>query len=187
MAGGGGGAAVSLAGGCGFTPLYAPGGGANPAALPGGGGASRADLAGVRVALIPEREGQLLRRALQRRFEEALPGTPATHELRVALQLGLEPQGFRRDGTPTRVRGNLLAPWSLVPVPPAAGPAPAAAPPAPIATGTGRAFDAHNVPDNQFFAGEVAGDAMRRRLVDGVADDVALQVATALAAARAGG
>lgn len=178
-------AAAALLGGCGFRPLNAPYGGTREAALPTG--VTAADLAGVRVALIPERDGQLLRRALQRRFEESRPGTPATHELRVALQLGLEPQGFRRDGTPTRVRGNLLAPWTLLATPATAA-APGAPAPAPtaVATGTARAFDAHNVPDNEFFAAEVSGDAMRRRLVDAVAEDIVAQIAVTLATARAG-
>lgn len=53
-------------GGCGFRPLYGP-----IAAPDGGAGGEdiRTELAAIRVGLIPERFGQLLRRDLQRRFE----------------------------------------------------------------------------------------------------------------------
>ena len=48
--------------GCGFRPLYAP-----VTAEDGGSADIRDELAAVRVANIPERSGQLLRRDLQRR------------------------------------------------------------------------------------------------------------------------
>ncbi len=63
-------AALGLAGllaGCGFRPVYAPaaGGAAGPAAV---------GLSEINVPVIPERFGQLIRQALQDRFERGGSG-----------------------------------------------------------------------------------------------------------------
>lgn len=158
--------------GCGFTPVY---GGDGRTALPAE-PELRGILASTQVALIPERSGQMLRRALQERLGGAGQASPA-HELRVALQFGAEPEGFRRDGTPTRLRYNATASWMLVSQ---------GSPPATLADGTERAFDAFNIPDNQFFAADASRDATLRRLVEQLADDIVLRLSAQLRVGRVG-
>ena len=94
--------------GCGFRPLYAP-----ITAEDGGSTDLRDELAAVRVGNIPERSGQLLRRDLQRRFEGVRPGVPARYGLQVALAYSVEPLGYRRDGTITRLRYTATGAWTL--------------------------------------------------------------------------
>jgi len=158
-------AGVTLAG-CGFRPLYAPEGGATAEADP----ALREVLAATEVARIPERSGQLLRRALQERLGRAGSATP-TRELRVSLQFATEPEGFRRDGTPTRLRYTATASWLLVSL---------ATPPASTLQGVERSFDAFDVPDNQFFAADFARDATVQRLIRQLADDIVLRLSVQL-------
>ncbi len=152
-------------GACGFRPLNARGG------RPGTDGAAASELAAVRVGVIPDRNGQLLRRDIQDGLASGGAGTAARYDLKVALQIGADPQGFRRDGTPSRIRLNVVAPWSLYTM---------AVPPVLVAGGTERAFDAFNLPDNQFFAADASQDAAQRRLVRRIADDVVEKVAVAL-------
>ncbi|MFC3125155.1 LPS assembly lipoprotein LptE [Pseudoroseomonas globiformis] len=153
--------------GCGFRPLHAPGG------ATAAGEASddvRAILASTEVALIPERNGQMLRRALTERLSAA--GSAATsHDLRVSLQASAEPEGFRRDGTPSRIRMVMTGSWLLVD---------RAAPPSVRAQGVERAFDAFDIPDNQFFAGDAAQAAMSSRLISQLADDIVLRLTVSL-------
>ena len=150
-----------LAGGCGFRPMYGP-------APPGGVSAA---LAGVQVANIPERTGQLLRQALARRLEPQGAGGAPRHELRVTLAIESEPVGFRRDGVPSRVRAAARADWRLV----ALGP-----PQSEVASGRERSFDAYNVPDGQFFAADASRDAMERRLVEQLAELIVQRLSVTL-------
>jgi LPS-assembly lipoprotein len=156
---------------CGFEPLHAP-----PA--PGSGAGPRdpalADrLASVRVALVPERNGQLLRRELQRRFEDTRPGTPARYELRANLVFQPEILGYRRDGAVSRVRFLATANWALVT---------RDDPPEVVARSAARTLDAYNIPDLQFFAADVSREAMERRLVAELAERVYEGVLVALRA-----
>ena len=146
-----------LAAGCGFRPMYGQRGGQEDAQV-------AASLAAVKIGLITERQGQLLRR----RLEEGLApkgreGVPPKYDLRVGLGYGFELQGFRRDGFPSRVRFNATANWFLFDV---------AAPPREITRGTERAFDAYDIPENQFFAADVARDTMERQLIEQLAQQI---------------
>jgi LPS-assembly lipoprotein len=143
--------------GCGFHPMY----GDNPRAA-----ATTRGLESVRVGLIPERNGQLLRRRLEERLG-AGGGLPQ-YDLRVGLGYGIEQQGFRRDGSPSRVRITATAQWFLFDT---------NVPPRLVTTGTDRAFDAYNIPENQFFAADAARQAAERRLVDQLAEDIVRRLA----------
>jgi len=140
-----------------------------------GGGESdlREELAAVRIADIPERSGQLLRRSLQRRFEGSAPGTPARYNLLVALGYTVEPLGYRQDGTITRVRYIISGNWTLTTL---------SVPPQRVAVSAipYRALDSFNIPDLQFFAADTARDAMELRLVDQLAEDIFRRVALEL-------
>ncbi|MBW8270959.1 LPS assembly lipoprotein LptE [Caldovatus aquaticus] len=157
-------AAALLLPGCGFRPLYGPGGGA----AAGEEAPVQAELAAVQVAPIPERGGQLLRRALAERLRGAAQAAPARYDLRVSLAFAAEPLGFRRDGTPSRVRYQGTASWWLLT---------RTAPPQQIASGTERENDAYNIPDQQFFAAEAARDAAERRMVEQLAFAIAERLA----------
>ena len=163
-------AALALLGACGFRPLYGPDGEAvrldtsdDPRLVQA--------MAAVRVANIPERRGQLMRRALQRRFEDSRPGTPIRYDLQVRVNFQAEALGFRRDGTASRVRFLASAPWSLTD-----------GAPTPIVLGRGlaRTLDSYTVPDGAFFAAEASRDDTERRLIEELADRVAIGVAATL-------
>ena len=143
-------------GGCGFRPLY----GSRPDSQ------ASAALSTVRVGLINERNGQLLRRALEQRL--GAEGVAARYDLRVGLSYGIEVQGFERDGTPSRVRITATANWFLYDN---------GVPPRLVDNGLVRTFDAYNVPENQFFASDTARDAAERRLMEQLANDVVQQLA----------
>ncbi len=142
--------------GCGFRPLY----GSRPD------NQATAGLQAVRVGLINERNGQLLRRNLEQRLGGE--GVAARYDLRVGLSYGIEVQGFERDGTPSRVRMTATANWFLYDN---------GAPPRLVGNGMVRAFDAYNVPENQFFASDTSRDAAERRLVDQLASDIVQRLA----------
>lgn len=142
--------------------MYGQGGGQEDAQV-------AASLAAVRVGLITERQGQLLRR----RLEEGLApkgreGVRPQYDLRVGLGYGVEIQGFRRDGAASRVRFTATANWFLFEVGP---------PPREIIRGTERAFDAYDIPENQFFSADVARDTMERQLIEQLAQQLLEQLA----------
>ena len=148
--------------GCGFRPLYAPeADGRFPAA---------AELAAIRVTRIPERRGQILAQELERRLAAA-GIAEARYDLTVGLLIAAELQGYRRDGSPSRVRFTYRAPYTLNTM---------AVPPVPVATGTAQVFDAYQVPDGQFFAGVQSSLAADRRIIEQLARDIAERLALAL-------
>lgn len=155
--------ALAPLGGCGFRPLYGSGDGAVSAG-------AAAELAKVRVASIPDRNGQLLQRALEQRLRRH-GDVPAAYDLRCGITFGQDIQGFRRDGIPSRVRSAATANWFLFT---------AASPPVAVANGAERTFDAFNIPENQFFAADTSREAMERRLVETLADDIVLRLAMVL-------
>lgn len=146
--------ALALAG-CGFRPMYGP----RP-------DTATAGLETVRVGLIVERNGQLLRRHLEQRLGRS--GAAAKYDLRVGLTYGIEVQGFERDGTPSRVRITATANWFLYDT---------NVPARLVATGIDRAFDAYNVPENQFFAADTARNAAEQRLMEQLAEDIVQRLA----------
>lgn len=160
---------------CGFRPMYGPGGGAAGSAAQNS-PQVRAILAATQVALIPERVGQQMRRALTQKLGIA-GSAAAANELRVSLQLAAEPEGFRRDGTASRVRYNATASWQLVTL---------SLPPATLAQGVERTFDSFNIPDNQFFAADFSRDATLVRLIEQLADDIVLRMSVRLGEANTG-
>ncbi len=162
------------AGGCGFRPLYGGNGAVGASADP----AVAAELAAMRVPVIPERFGQLLRRGLQQRLGTGVAGPQAARwELRVGPSIQTEGIGVQRDGSVTRVRYLATANWQLVRLAPAQEI---------VANGFERALDAFNVPPNQFFASDVSRDAAERRLAETLAEEVVTRVAVRLRTGGAG-
>ena len=153
---------------CGFRPLYGP-----VTAADGSESDLAAELAAVRVGPIYERTGQILRRNLQRRMEDSVPGTPARYQLNVSYVPGVEVLGYRRDGAVTRVRYTVTGSWDLTTL---------SVPPRPVANSAipFRTIDSFNIPDLQFFSADSARDALESRVVDQLAEEVARQVTLAL-------
>jgi LPS-assembly lipoprotein len=146
-----------LAAGCGFRPMHGRSGMREDAQVSDA-------LAAVKVGLITERQGQLMRRRLEEGLAPVGRGTfTAKYDLRVGLSYVAEVQGFRRDGAPSRLRFNATANWFLFDV---------GAPPREITRGTERAFDAYDIPENQFFAADVARETMERHLIEQLAQHI---------------
>lgn len=156
-------------GACGFRPLYGPQG--NGAGVAANEPRLRDSLASVRVGIIPERNGQLLRRALQRQLEGNTSGVQARYDLEVSLVNATEILGFQTDGLATRVRIIATANWVLATM---------GVPREVVDRGTARTMDAFNLPNLQFFASDASREDMERRLIAELSERVTLGVAVAL-------
>ena len=154
------GAASTLAG-CGFHPLYAPTGFA-------GAGPASTELAAIYVPVMGDRSGQVLRQALQQRFEGAGTGVAKKYELITGLALSAEGIAQARDNTSTRIRLIGSAAWTLrmlnlehtV-----------------LTQGTSRIVDGYNVLNQQYFAADLENEAAIRRVASSIADQITVQVA----------
>ena len=160
--------------GCGFHPLYGPGGGVNPASS---GMAARTEpglrlaLASIRVNIIPDRSGQVLRRTLERNLAGLEPGTQARYGLDVFVTPTVEALGYRRDGLVTRVRYVITADWVLS----STGAAPEV-----VERGRVRTLDAFNIPDLQFFASDASREDAERRMNVELSDRILVGLAVAM-------
>lgn len=164
-------AALALSG-CGWQPVYgtAHGEAAGPA---------QAGLAETSVALIPERSGQLLRQALQARFDRGSGGVGQRYELAVSgLSISGEPLAIQRDNTTSRVRLVGVAPWSLVSLGPQRRT---------LTSGQARVVDGYDVINQQYFASDLESDAVQRRMAEAMAEQITLRVAMYFRQHRDGG
>jgi LPS-assembly lipoprotein len=146
--------------GCGFRPAYAP-----RDSQPGG---SQAELATIRVALIPERSGQLLRQELQARFDHG-DAVAKRYELLVSFGVTEDIIGIQQDTTFTRLRMVGSGKWTLRSLDPAQ---------TVVASGQARSLDGVNVIDQQYFEADLASETVTRRIATAVADQITLQLAT---------
>lgn len=156
---------LPLLAGCGFQPLNAP-------SSPGAGTADIGpELAAIQLGPTYGRSGQLLHQSLERRFAARDRSGPAPrYLLTTSLLPAFEAQGYRRDGSPSRFRITMSAPWTLSTL---------SVPPQQIASGTARAVDSFNLVDLEFFSTVVSSEAAERRLVDRIAEDITLRLALA--------
>lgn len=154
------GGALGLSG-CGFRPLYGP---------ISGGAQVRPELAAVYVAVMTERSGQLLRQALQRRFEgSGEEGVAKLYELTGGLAVLGQSQGIQSDTSATRVRLIGSCAWTLRTL---------GLKPVELATGNARAVDGYNVNNQQYFAADLEQASADRRIAESVADQITLDVAS---------
>jgi LPS-assembly lipoprotein len=166
------GATAALAG-CGFRPMY----GGRTATSDG---PATDGLAAITVALIPERNGQLLRQALQERFERGGAGLAHRYDLQVSFGIGQEGIAIQSDNSVTHLRYVGTASYTLRAQDTTRST---------LTTGTARAVDGLDVIDEQYFAMDLEGEAVVRRLAEVVADQIALRLAAyfnELAAGRVG-
>jgi LPS-assembly lipoprotein len=150
---------ISLSG-CGFRPLYAP-----QPDLPDG---AQNQLGKIRVALIPERSGQLVRQELQARLDHG-DALAKRYELSVSFSLAADIVGIQQDTSFTRLRYVGTANWTLKSLDPSQ---------AVVTSGLARALDGINVLDQQYFAADMEGEAAQRRIASAVADQITLQLAS---------
>jgi LPS-assembly lipoprotein len=143
--------------GCGFHPLYAPSGATNTA------------LSGVYVDIIPNRNGQLLRQALQERMDGPDDDVTKKYELAVTYAVGVEGIGIQADSSSNRTRVIGTAHWTLK-QPGLLG--------AKVISGTARSVDGADVVDAQFFYLSLAGQAIDRRMGDALANQIVQSLAT---------
>lgn len=90
---------------CGYRPVYRGGARNSPVAQ---------DLAKVRVALIPERIGQILRNELEQEIAAAGRNQPKVYTLDVRPVLTSSSLGIEKDATATRARLMLESPYWLL-------------------------------------------------------------------------
>jgi len=154
--------ASSLLGACGFRPVYAP-------AVQGKSGDAALALAEISVGLIPERPGQLLRLALQERFERGGVAPAHQYDLTVSFGISSEALAIRQDSTATFVRLVGTATYSLLAQDPSR---------TTLASGTARSVDGYNLYDNQFFDADQESNTVQRRIAEACADQIALQLAS---------
>jgi LPS-assembly lipoprotein len=147
--------------GCGFHPLYARNG-SEP-------GPARAGLGLISVAIIPNRTGQLLREALQARFDHGDAPPAKRFDLSVVFGIGQEGTGIQQDNTVTRVRFSGQASWTL---------ATRSAARATVTSGSARAFDGLNTFDQQYFAQDIETETVNGRIIEEIADQITTDIAT---------
>jgi LPS-assembly lipoprotein len=145
-------------GGCGFHPVYMPAGN-DPGAASG--------LAEIEVGPIYERPGQILRQALLGRLRIE-PGAPRKFDLQVKFWISGEPQGVLNFTQPTRLRLVATSTWTLLS---------RTHPPVELAGGADSLVDAVDFFDSQYFALDLANEAVQRRLAEAMAERIALRLA----------
>lgn len=133
----------------------------------GGPGIAQRELAAVSVGVIADRPGQLLRQALQSRFERETGPLRPQYDLNVGFEIEGENIGIQPNNVTTRIRLTGRADWQL-----RAQDATRAV----IASGSARATDAVNLFREQYFAADLGAEAANRRIADMIADQITLQL-----------
>lgn len=152
--------AGSVLAGCGFRPLYGPN---------ARGAAVGPELQSIYVAVMGERDGQLLRQALQRRLEGSGSGVAKQYELTGGMFVGQEGIAILPDSSTSYIRMNGNANWTLRKLD-LAGTV--------LTQGTARTTDGINIFNQQYFASDLETATVHRRIADVLADQITLEVAS---------
>jgi LPS-assembly lipoprotein len=134
----------------------------------GGGSIAGNELAAISVPVMPERTGQLMRQALQRRLEGSSTGVAKKYELTASPAISVDSIGIQRDSSSSRTRVNGSVTWYLRRLDVAH---------TLLATGSGRILDGYNIINQQFFAADLETETVFKRVVEALADQVTMQVA----------
>jgi LPS-assembly lipoprotein len=155
-----------MLGGCSIHPLYAPNafGTADATAL-----TVQQQLRQVQVSLIPERDGQLLRLALQNRLDAGDQGTFSRYTLSMNYSISESGLGLLGDNTTTYARIVAVAKWSLSTQDLSTQNI--------LVTNTAQAVDGLNQFDNQPFALTLETDTVHKRLAEAIADQIVARLA----------
>ncbi len=143
---------------CGFRPLHAPGGGAPEV------------LAGIEIAHIPDRLGQIVRNRLLDRLTPRGPSAAPAYKLTVSLHVSREALAITREVAATRFNVSLEADYVLSST--ATGEA--------VSRGRARSVTAYNVVASD-YANVVAERDAERRAAGEIADELKTRVAAFLA------
>ncbi|MBR9972767.1 LPS assembly lipoprotein LptE [Magnetospirillum sulfuroxidans] len=144
--------------GCGFTPMYAKNQSqANPVV---------AELAGIRVAGIEDRSGQILRNALVQRITPLGEPAHSTHSLNVKLTTSQENLAERNDGKASLGRLFITATFQLVDYQSEK----------PVFSSSSRSVVSYRLLGPRYGSTAVERDAEQRALTD-LAEDIRAQVA----------
>jgi len=152
--------------GCSLHPLYAPNafGNADKTDL-----AVQGQLRQVQVTLIPERDGQVLRLALQDRLDAGDDPGFSRYTLSTNYSITESGLGLLNDNTTTYTRIIATATWSLT--------TQDLDTPIVLVTNTAQAVDGMNQFDNQPFAQDLEDATVRKRLADAIADQIVTRLA----------
>jgi LPS-assembly lipoprotein len=131
-------------------------------------GPAQTGLAEIAINLIPERAGQLLRLALQERFERAGITAPRRYELATSFGIVGDPIAIQPNTTTTRIRLIGTASWTLFAQDPQR---------TTLASGTARSTEGYNILSEQYFASDLENEEVQRRIAEAVADQMTLQLA----------
>ena len=154
-------AGASLSG-CGFQPVYMP-------TASGKAGVAERELAAIHVDLMPDRPGQVLRQALQRRFEGAGDGVARRYDLSVGFGLAGEGLAVQPNSIATRTRLIGTAYWTLTAQDPGR---------TKLSSGYAKVVDGYNLFDAQYFTADLESEALTRRIAEHLADQITIQLAT---------
>jgi LPS-assembly lipoprotein len=146
----------AVLGGCGFAPLYSDAAGQETA------------LGQVNVALIPDRNGQLLRQALQDRLDRTGGGVSSRYDLYVGLGFNVNELATDQQSASTRERDIGTAAWTLKAED---------AGHTTLSTGTAHALDGFDIINQQFFAADMSREAALQRIDESLADQIVQQLA----------
>lgn len=152
---------LGLLAGCGFRPTYMRTASGKP-------GVAQRELASVDVDIISDRPGQLLRQALQERFDRAASGMARKYDLGVSYSISGEGIAVQPDSTVSRIRLIARGTWTLR----AQNPGRTV-----LASGNARAIDGLNIFQQQYFAADLEQEEVQRRLAGLIADQITLQLA----------
>lgn len=160
---------LGLAGGvagCDPHPLYAPNAFGN---APAGAESVQAQLRTIAVPLLSDREGQLLRQALQSRLYAGEMPSVTRYALSVSLAINQIGLGIQQDSTITYVRFIATAPWSLTSQDDPNHKV--------LMSHVAQATDSLNAFDNQPFGQELETSVVDKRLADAIADQITTRLA----------
>jgi LPS-assembly lipoprotein len=157
---------TGLVGGCSIHPLYAPNafGTADKTDL-----TVQQQLRQVQVTLIPERDGQLLRLALQDQLQAGEDADFTRYTLRVNYSISSSGLGLLGDNTTTYARIIATATWFLTTQDTTSHNL--------LATNTAQAVDGLNEFDNQPFGMDLETEAIHKRLADAIAGQIVTRLA----------
>jgi LPS-assembly lipoprotein len=147
---------------CGFQPVYMP-------TESGKAGVASRELAAIHVELIPDRPGQVLRQALQRRFEGAGDSVARRYDLSVGFGVAGEGIAVQPDSIATRIRLIGIANWTLTAQDPGR---------TRLTSGAVRTLDGLNLFNAQYFTADLENEALTRRIAEAVADQITIQLST---------
>jgi LPS-assembly lipoprotein len=145
-----------LAGACGFHPLYLPS------------AHTQAGLSQIYVDIVPNRNGQLFRQALQERLEGSDSDPQQHYVLSVSYAVSSQGIGIEADNASTRNRFIGTANWTLH-KPGFGGEK--------ITSGTARTVDGNDVIVAQFFYSDLNAETVNKRIGEALADKIVQELA----------